>query len=88
MSEPAAPGSPRLDEVKAVAAELLRQAGGPEVMESPLFPYGVNRIAIRVRAGEIEVSMELSGPDHRHAEEEEWLSEPEEELFEEDEEPV
>lgn len=72
-------------EVKAAAEDLLRQAAGPDITESDVFPYGVSRIAVSVRAGAIEIALEVSGPDHAHGgEEEAWLEE-DEDLFEDEE---
>lgn len=74
-----------LAEVKAAADDLIGRAARADVQDSDLFPYGVNRIAVSVRLGEIEVSVEISGPDHSHdPKEEEWLPEDDDDLFVED----
>ena len=52
-----------LEEVKAAAESLLDRAASPELAASFLFPYGINRVAISVKSGDAEVSIELSGPD-------------------------
>jgi hypothetical protein len=74
-----------LAEVRAAAEELLLRAAGADVSESDLFPYGVNQIAIHVKAADIEVSLEISGPDHGHEEEEAWAEDGIEDLFDGDE---
>ena len=71
-----------LQEVHAVARDLLRQAAGQEIAESDLFPYGVNHVSVTVRAGEIEVSLDMAGPDHAHEDDE--FGWPEEDLFDDD----
>jgi len=58
-----------LSEVKAVAEELLEQIAGQDLTETDLFPYGVNRMAVRVRAGECSIEIEMEGPDHPHTQE-------------------
>ena len=63
-------------EVKQAAQELLARASGPEIAESDLFPHGINRIAVAVKAGQIEMSIEISGPDHSHEDvDDDWLEE-------------
>jgi hypothetical protein len=52
--------------VQAAARDLLRQAAATDLYQSALFPHGVNQLSLTVRAGDIEVSLELSGPDHSH----------------------
>jgi hypothetical protein len=64
-----------LAEVKAAAEDLLARATGPDIADSELFPYGVNRVVISVSAGDIDIHVEISGPDHAHEidDEGEWL---------------
>jgi hypothetical protein len=52
-----------LEDVKAAAESLLDRAASPELAASFLFPYGINKVAISVKSGDAEVSIELSGPD-------------------------
>lgn len=70
-----------LAEVKAAAEDLVRQAAGADITESDVFPYGVSRIAVSVRAGDIEIALEISGPDHGHGHEEEAWIEEDDDLF-------
>ena len=82
--------SATLGEVKAAAEDLLIRAASPEVMGSDLFPYGVSRLEVFVKAGDISVSLQMSGPDHPHAHEDEemWdFEEDEDDLFDEDDAP-
>ena len=70
----------RIAEVKAAAEDVLRFAAGQELAESDLFPYGVNRISLQIRAGDVELNLEISGPDHAHDHEheedaEDWMLE-------------
>ena len=55
-----------LAQVQAAARDLLRQAAATDMYQSALFPHGVNQLSLTVRAGDIEVSLELAGPDHSH----------------------
>ena len=49
---------------------------------SMLFPYGVNHVSVTVRAGDVEISMHMAGPDHAHGDEEmDW---PQDDLFDDD----
>ena len=52
-----------LNAVKAAAESLLDRAASPELAASFLFPYGINKVAISVKSGDAEVSIELSGPE-------------------------
>ncbi len=61
-----------LEEVRATAEELLLRACSPGIQESGLFPYGINRLSIQVRAGEAEVSLEISGPEQAQQSDEDW----------------
>lgn len=73
-----------LNEVKQAVAELLGLLSSPDLAASDLFPHGVNQISLHVRAGELAVSLEMSGPDHSHPHEEEgeeWLEDDEDDLF-------
>ena len=71
-----------LQEVQAVARDLLRHAASQEMAESDLFPYGVNHVSVTVRAGDVEISMHMAGPDHAHGDEEmDW---PQDDLFDDD----
>lgn len=74
MAEKNPQASATLGEVQTAAEELLVRAASPEVMGSDLFPYGVSRLEVFVKAGDISVSLQMSGPDHphQHADEEEW----------------
>jgi hypothetical protein len=71
------PASATLAEVKAAALDLLARASGPDLAETDLFPYGITRIAVSVKALGVEVALEISGPDHSHDEDEDddWLEE-------------
>lgn len=81
-----------LDAVKAAAESLLDRAASPELAASFLFPYGINRVAISVKSGDAEVSIELSGPDESN-EDDDFDDEDDDELwldedFEEDDEEI
>jgi len=79
-----APGSVTLVEVRSAAEELLACAGS-QLRESGLFPYGINYVAVSVKAAGIEVSVEVSGPEHGPEEDEdEWPGEDLDTLFEEE----
>lgn len=73
-------GGASLGDLKAAAAELLQLLVSPEITESDLFPYGVTHVAISVRVGEAEVSLDVSGPDnphtHDHDEDDDWIMDP------------
>jgi len=67
-----------LADVRAAADELLARIAGPDIADSDLFPYGINRVTVNVRAGDVEVNVEVEGPDHSHGgeeDDEEWLTE-------------
>jgi hypothetical protein len=73
-----------LAEVKSTVDDLLIRAAGSNITESGLFPHGVTHVSVRVAVGEIEISVEISGPDHSHPfplEDGHWPEEDEEELF-------
>ncbi len=75
-----------LADVKAAARELVQTAAESSVVAPDLFPYGVNRVAVTVKSGSIEVSLEISGPDHSHESEEDmWLEAEPNDLFDESE---
>ncbi|MGV3723786.1 MAG: hypothetical protein ACO1SX_23050 [Actinomycetota bacterium] len=66
--------------LKSAAAELLQLLVTPDITESDLFPFGVNHVAITVRQGDAEISLEVSGPQnphvHDHDDEDEWMLDP------------
>ena len=68
MSKSNGPSEPRtaINELKSAAEDLLRFAAGVDLAESDLFPYGVNRISLQIKAGDAELNLEISGPDHAH----------------------
>jgi len=85
-SEPSA----SLSEVKAAAEELLVRAASPEVLGTELFPYGLTRLEVFVKAGDITVSLEMAGPEvgHSHGdEEEEWDLDDEDDFFDDEDTP-
>jgi hypothetical protein len=82
-----------LDAVKAAAESLLDRAASPELAASFLFPYGINKVAISVKSGDAEVSIELSGPEGSDEDDDDFDEDDEDELwldedFEDDEELV
>ncbi len=76
-----------LSDVKNAAEDLLGKIATADLDNTDLFPYGINRVSVVVRAGDAEVQVEISGPDHAHPhdEVEEWSDDDLVELFEEEE---
>jgi hypothetical protein len=70
-----------IPQLQRAAAELLQYLVSPEISESDLFPFGVNSVAITVRDGDAEISLEVMGPpnphihDHDH-DDDDWMIEP------------
>jgi hypothetical protein len=60
-----------LAEVRATAEALLARLSGPEMEETDLFPHGLTRVSVQVRAGEVEIALEVEGPEHAQDEDEE-----------------
>ena len=77
------PTQPTLEQVKAAASEMLQEASASELTSR--LTHGANRVSVCVRAGDVEVTVEVSGPGHSHDEDEgaEW--DDEDELFADDE---
>ncbi len=48
--------------VREAAEELLMKASTPGLRESGLFPGGITRIAISVRSGDAEITVDVEGP--------------------------
>jgi hypothetical protein len=84
LPERAAWSSEALREVRTTAEELLQELCGPTITDSPLFPYGINRVEVRVKAGDIEIRLEASGPDQGD-DEDDWMASDVEDLFDEEE---
>jgi hypothetical protein len=74
-----------LREVRTTAEELLQELSGPTITDSPLFPYGISRVRVRVKAGDIEIRLEVSGPEHGDGEDDDWMGSDVEDLFDEEE---
>lgn len=72
-----------LDEVRAAAVDLLTRVASPDLEESALFPYGVNKVTVRVKSGDAEVALEIAGPDRAYGAE--AIFEEDDEDFEDDE---
>ena len=80
------PAGVSLAEAKAAAEDLLLRAASPEIAESFLFPNGITQIAVSVQAGDVRIQLQIAGPDHGHSdgedEDEDWLEEDPDDLFE------
>jgi hypothetical protein len=76
-----------LAEVKSAAEDLLTKIARADLTETDLFPHGITQVSVTVKAGSLEVSVAMSGPDHAHAHaDEEWTGDEMDDLFDEDEE--
>lgn len=80
MSKDNGQGESGITELKTAAAELLQLLTAPDITESDLFPYGVNHVAITVKQGDAEITLEVSGPQnphvHEHEDEDDWMLDP------------
>lgn len=80
MSKDNGNGESGVAELKEAAAELLQLLAAPDIADSDLFPYGVNHVAITVKQGDSEITLEVSGPQnphfHDHEEEDDWVMDP------------
>jgi hypothetical protein len=78
-----------LNEVKAAAEDLLLRIADPEAPLADLFPDGVSHLAVTVKAGDVEVTVEIRGIEHSHVSEDEegWLDDDMDDLYDEDDRP-